>query len=94
MDNYQCSGFVGLAPVSQIDGQKSFIQQVDESKTDGMPAVFSIYLTKEEYYYGKFVFGGYDLKYAATGLGPDDIFWADLHSNQHYWVANMGSIKL
>ena len=26
MDSYECAGFVGLAPVSQIPGQKSFIE--------------------------------------------------------------------
>ena len=50
-------------------------------------------MTKEEYYYGKLVFGGFDLKYAASGLTSDDIFWADMHSNHNYWVANMGSIS-
>ena len=69
MDDYQCSGFVGLAPLSQIPGQSSFIEQVHESKTDGVPAVFSLYLSKDDYYYGRFVLGGYDLKYAASGLG-------------------------
>ena len=92
MDNYQSSGFLGLAPRSQIPDHKSFIEQVDESE-EGMQAVFSIYLTKEEYYYGKLVFGGFDLKYAASGLTSDDIFWADMHSNHNYWVANMGSIS-
>ena len=64
-----------------------------ESKTDGVPAVFSLYLSKDDYYYGKFVLGGYDLKYAAAGLGAQDIFWADMHTNHNYWVASMGAIK-
>lgn len=45
MENYQCSGFVGLAPKSSIPGHKSFLEQVEDSKTAEMPAIFSIYMT-------------------------------------------------
>lgn len=44
-------------------------------------------------YDGKFIFGGYDLSYAAKDLGSGDIFWADMYPNYYYWVVSMGSVK-
>ena len=40
-------------------------------------------------YYGKFTFGGYDMKYAKAGKKESDIFWMPMCCNPFYWTVQM-----
>lgn len=43
-------------------------------------------------YYGKFTFGGYDMKYAKEGKKESDIFWIPMCCNNFYWTVHMGMV--
>ena len=92
---------MGLAP-TQVNpyGAPAFIEQVHYYGRDergklidpGWEAVFSFYMLASDVYYGKFTFGGYDMKYARAGKKESDIFWMPMRCNEYYWTVHMGKV--
>ena len=77
-------------------GFPSFIEQVHYYGQDTQgkryspfSAIFSFYMVNSDYYDGKFVFGGYDLKYAKDGLNEFDVFWMPMRPSFYYWTSGM-----
>jgi len=95
MDNYKSSGFVGMSPQSASwQDPPSFMQQVTEKiDHEKFKAVFSFLFSKTLLRNGVMTFGSYDLgKYSKSGL-EQDLFWAEMTENKHYWTLRLGGVK-
>lgn len=77
----------------------SFIEQVHYYGQDStglryspLQAIFSFFMVNHDLYDGKFVFGGYDLKYAKEGSTDIDVFWMPMKPSFFYWTAGMSQM--
>jgi len=53
---------------------------------------FSFYLSKNPSEDGVLTFGGYDMKFAKSGLSEKDIFWSNMVKGEKYWTVGMSDV--